>query len=334
MQKRSFKVGKNGNGDLEKADRSAAFAQLRTKQGRREFLRGLGFGAAGAATLGGIGLASTTPARAADIDAEILTFALNLEYLEAEFYSLAVTGQKLPANEIGPNPGPTTGGNKVRFENPHVAALALELQTEETKHVLFLQAALTAATGSFVSKPAVDFHSSFPTLGVAAGLGTGFDPFASDNNFLLGAFVFEDVGVTAYHGAAPLITSSVYLDKAAGILAAEAYHAGAIRMLLFNRGMEIETMKIANLQATLDGTINTTNVDDAGVGNFAMPRIALLSNQLNGNTLLGGFPSNSPPGNNAIAFDRTTRQVLNIVYGAPNASSGLFFPDGLNGPIH
>src|SRR5277367_5819840 len=148
MQKRSFKVGKNGNGDLEKADRSAAFAQLRTKAGRREFLRGLGFGAAGAATLGGIGLASTTPARAADIDAEILTFALNLEYLEAEFYSLAVTGQKLPANEIGPNPGPTTGGNKVRFENPHVAALALELQTEETKHVLFLQAALTAATGS------------------------------------------------------------------------------------------------------------------------------------------------------------------------------------------
>ena len=176
-------MGKNGNGDLEKADRSATFAQLRTKAGRREFLRGLGFGAAGAATLGGIGLASTTPARAADIDAEILTFALNLEYLEAEFYSLAASGQKLPPNEIGPNPGPTTGGYKVRFENPHVAALALELQTEETKHVLFLQAALTAATGSFVSKPAVDFHSSFPTLGVAAGLGTGFDPFASDNNF-------------------------------------------------------------------------------------------------------------------------------------------------------
>jgi Ferritin-like domain len=69
--------------------------------------------------------------------------------------------------------------------------------------------------------------------------------------------VFVDVGVTAYHGAAPLITSSVYLDKAAGILAAEAYHAGAVRMLLFNFGMASETMKIANLRATLDGTINT-----------------------------------------------------------------------------
>jgi hypothetical protein len=40
-----------------------------------------------------------------------------------------------------------------------------------------------------------------------------------------------------------------------------------------------------------------------------------------------------PPGNNAIAYDRTTRRVLNIVYGAKNATEGLFFPNGLDGII-
>jgi hypothetical protein len=328
-----FNVGKETN-KLNETEKAAVFGQLKTKSGRREFLRGLGCGAAGAATFAAAGVAATTPAAAADIDAEILTFALNLEYLEAEFYHLAVLGTKLFTNEIGPNPGPTTGGRKVNFQNPQIAALGLEIQREEQKHVLFLQAALTAATGSYVSKPALDFQNSFPTLAAAAGLGTGFDAFASDENFLLASYVFEDVGVTAYHGAAPLITNSTYLDKAAGILAVEAYHAGAIRSLLFTMGMDVATAKISNLRAVLDGTAGTTNVDDAGVGNTSNPRIALASYALNGSTLLGGYPSNSPPGNNSIAFDRTTRQVLNIVYGAANASSGLFFPNGLNGAIH
>jgi Ferritin-like domain len=307
--------------------------RLGTESGRREFLRSLGLGAAGAAVLGTTATFSSEANAQAVTDAAILTFALNLEYLEAEFYLRAATGVGLPPQDIGPNPGPVIGGAMVNFMgNATVKAYATEIAQEEHKHVQFLRAALTALTGSAISRPALDLSSSFAAAALIAGLGTGFSPYADPNSFLLGAYIFEDVGVTAYHGAAPLIANKVILDKAAGILAAEAYHAGIIRASLFVGGFASQTTAISNLRASLDGTIHTQNQDDFGVGTTAAPMIANLSNAMNG-SLLGGFPSNSPPGNNAIAFDRTTRQVLNIVYGGVNASSGLFFPAGLNGPI-
>jgi hypothetical protein len=317
----------------DRMDGSAHDLEPRTGGGRRQFLRGLGLGAAGAAAFGAAALSPREANAQAVTDAEILTFALNLEYLEAEFYLRAATGEGLPAADAGPSPGPVTGGSMVNFMgNATVKAYATEIAQEEHKHVQFLRAALIALTGSAISRPALNLSSSFGTAAVAAGLGTGFSPYTSPNNFLLGAYIFEDVGVTAYHGAAPLIANKAILDKAAGILAAEAYHAGIIRTSLFVGGFSSQTTAISNLRASLDGTIHTQNQDDFGVGTTSAPMLANLSNAMNG-PLLGGFPSNSPPGNNAIAFDRTTRQVLNIVYGGVNASSGLFFPAGLNGAI-
>ena len=117
------------------------------------------------------------------------------------------------------------------------------------------------------------------------------------------------MGVTAYHGAAPLVQSKAVLAAAAGILAVEAYHASEVRALLFARGFSSQTQAISNLRASLSGAS-----DDQGVS-------------------LGGVANIVPTDGNALAFSRAPRQVLNIVYGAQNATSGLFFPNGMNGAI-
>lgn len=211
----------------------------------------------GGAALAGLAFAPKSNAQAAGAaytDDDILNFALNLEYLEAQFYTLASAGVTIDQLStpigIGAGTAATGGGSvitkpggpaacKVTFRNAAIASYAAEIATEEQKHVSFLRSALGS---SAVAQPQLDLYNSFNALGQALGL-PSFDPFASDVNFLLGSYIFEDVGVTAYHGAAPLITDKVnILPAAVGIHAVEANHAGIIRLSLLAIDMRVVTV--------------------------------------------------------------------------------------------
>ncbi|WP_108252854.1 ferritin-like domain-containing protein [Planctomonas deserti] len=298
--------------------RNAIDRSAETKLDRRNMLIAagvVGLGA-GASILGPVSAASaTTSGSPAISDASILNFALNLEYLEAEFYLRAVTGYGLSSDLVSGTgkAGGVSGGRKVAFQTTAIRKYAEEIAADEKAHVAFLRAALGSAA---VARPAIDIDASFTSAAVAAGLikpGERFDPYANERNFLLGAFVFEDVGVTAYKGAAPFITNKTYLEAAAGILAVEAYHAATVRSSLYAMGLTQPAHAISIARDSLDGPMDL----DQGL------------------TRDGGNANIVPTDRNGIAFSRSPGQVLNIVYLNPDAvKSGGFFPAGVNGELN
>jgi hypothetical protein len=126
-------------------------------------------------------------------DAEILNFALTLEYLEANFY-------EVKGRQVG-----LSGQAK---------AYATAFGDEEEQHVAALTAAIKQLGGTPVKKPTFVF------------------PTASQGSFLALASVLENTGVGAYNGAAPSLQSKQVLAEAGGIVQVEARHAAAINLLI------------------------------------------------------------------------------------------------------
>lgn len=133
-------------------------------------------------------------AQAEDGDIEILNFALTLEYLEAGFYATALKEAKLDGD---------------------AKELADLIGGHEAEHVDALSATISDLGGKPVKEPEVDFG----------------DAFSSQDTFLATAITFEDLGVSAYNGAAPDIQSKELLATAGGIVQSEARHAAAVRFL-------------------------------------------------------------------------------------------------------
>jgi hypothetical protein len=286
---------------------------LSTAATGRRGLMARSLGLAGAIGLGGAAVLARPAEAQAITEADVLNFALNLEYLEAEYYLRAAYGRGLDPGDAGSggNPGgPVTGGRQVRFGARYQREIAQEIAQDELSHVRLLRKVLGKAA---VAQPAIDLSGSFAALGRATSVPSGsamFDPFASEENFWLGGFTFEDVGVTAYKGATPALKDSPYLEAAAGILAVEAYHAGEIRSMLLRAGKGFLASRIARGRDMIDGP----TVTDQG-----------LSNQGKVNVV--------PADMSGVAFTRTPRQVLDVVYLGTGASKGGFFPRGLNGTI-
>ena len=293
-------------------------------------------------------------------DAAVLQFALNLEYLEAEYYLRAVNngmglqdddtggGNMMPGTVIGPR---TTS---VDFTGDAlIGRYAAEIASDELDHVQFLRTGLQGA-GGLIGRPSINLRASFDGAATAALRGAGaidgnttaqFDPYASPLAFLIGAFIFEDVGVSAYKGGARFLSNPDFLEAAAGILSVEGYHAGLVRTILTSRAEDGATVSFP----TMDQDDNAGNTGPIGLYDV-ITAISDARDSLDGDDDLdqGIGDSDSsvdiygsnvdatnivPTDDRGITFSRSPAQIHNIAYLTPNAAqSGGFFPEGTRIP--
>ncbi|MBA3729198.1 MAG: ferritin-like domain-containing protein [Sphingomonas sp.] len=264
-------------------------------------------------------------------DPAVYNFALNLEYLEAEYYRRGVLGEGLPSELTGPDPGAVIGGRRVAFRTAWIAEMFAEITDDETNHVRFIRRTISSSPLVEINRPMIDLQSSFRTLGMQAGLGPNFDPFADEESFILGAFIFEDVGVTAYAGGADLIADDDSIEAAAGILAVEAYHAGAIRATIAEMG--------PRMVAAADGISRARGAAESP-NNRRPNRTAVVTSVPKEQPISAGevFPGEvviSPTDSQGRSFPRPPQDVLNIVFmnSDKEAKRGGFFPNGVNGVV-
>ena len=126
-------------------------------------------------------------------DVEVLSFALTLEHLETAFYMEAA---------------------KIDGLSDEAVELVERFGAEEQGHVDALSNMLTEIGGKPAAAPRVDFGR-----------------LNDQSRFLKLAVTLEDLGVSAYNGAAPSIASKEILAAAGSIVQVEARHAAALRLL-------------------------------------------------------------------------------------------------------
>ena len=126
-------------------------------------------------------------------DIDILNFALTLEYLETDFYQVKA---------------PTVGLTGVAARDANTFG------NEEAAHVGALTAAIKSLGGTPPTKPKFAF------------------PVTNASSFLSLAYTVENLGVSAYNGAGPLLKSKKLLAAAGSIVQIEARHAAAIGLLI------------------------------------------------------------------------------------------------------
>ncbi len=271
---------------------------------RRSFFSSFAALGAAAALAGVAGSAPKARAQAATSGPsilDVLNFALNLEYLEANLY-LAVSGMAPLTAYLGAGAAITGLPGKLSLD-AITQATAANLANDEMHHIELLRTLIFQLGGTPINQPVIDY-----SLGGKMSITT-------QAQFLSVARQFTTVGNAAYAGGAQYLVSNPFVLTGAGqILGAEGQHLGGLDVLCDMQG--IVTPKID----ALDHPPVPPNVEYFDVNPD--------DDYVNGPAL---GPIRTPQQILGIVYGVTTATTSPVP--PAGVTSGGFFPKGLNGTV-
>ncbi|KAL2341634.1 hypothetical protein Fmac_009574 [Flemingia macrophylla] len=270
---------------------------------------------------------AATPPKFSDVD--LLEFALNLEYLEAEFFLFGALGHGL--DKVAPNltgGGPPPFGAKLVHLDKVAKDVFLQFAYQEVGH---LRAIKNRVKG--FPRPLLDLRASTiaKLMDTAFGqtLNPPFDPYANSLNFIIASYAIPYVGLTGYVGANPLLQNATSRKLVAGLLGVEAGQDAVLRSMLYERKAQlvqpygVRVAEFADRISELRNKLGKAGVKDEGI---TVHRKQGAEGRVRGNILAGDKYS--------LSYARTPQEILRIVYGSGDEHvPGGFFPKGGNGRI-
>ncbi|KAI5080918.1 hypothetical protein GOP47_0004101 [Adiantum capillus-veneris] len=263
-----------------------------------------------------------------DSDADNILVALNLEYLESEFFLFGATGAGLDrfAPELAAGGPAPIGAQKANLDNL-TRDIIEQFGYQEVGHLRAIKETIPEA----FPRVQLDLRKEVFAATMEAALGKlpePFDAYANSQNYLLASYLIPYVGLTGYVGANPQLQSERAKRLVAGLLAVESGQDAVIRTLLYEQRNEqvVQGMTVADVTekiSQLRNKLGKTGIVDEGL---VVPQCLGAEGRTSGNSLAGDA--------NSVGYARTPAQIFRIVYGTGNESMpGGFYPEGGRGRV-
>ncbi|GAV73853.1 Ferritin_2 domain-containing protein [Cephalotus follicularis] len=262
-------------------------------------------------------------------DTDRIQFALNLEFLEAEFFLHGALGKGL--NDIDPNLAmggpPPIGAQKATLDYTTSQIIA-EFGYEEVGHLRAITATVGGVPRPLYNLSTQNFANIFDNA-VGYKLDPPFNPYLNTVNFLLASYIIPYVGLVGYVGTIPNLANYTSKALVASLLGVEAGQDAVIRSLLYERANEIVSpygITVANFTIDLSNMRNSLAMCGNKDEGLIVPLDLGAENRTDSNILSANVDS--------LSFARTPQEILRIIYGTGTEyKPGGFLPDGGNGKI-